>query len=304
MAVSADTIIGDVLIKGSPGMRSAPRTEVSLVAAVTLGAISKIATAWKPILALSKHSLEITGVFCHAAPQVQFRGLGATSHRCELADLLIVVDQFDQGAIHRRATLVQAKMASKAKVAGLSGVSSIRQLFLYQNWPSFSFTDSAYGINSYSLASTTEQSGSFGIIDRHFKNNAKDPPVWTQHTATPTPDKVTCEPTLGRFVANMTIPTGFGRHANLGSKDEWSSVVDLLMQITYNKVLKDTASLGATSPPRGVTSAAYFLAKVSQAGGRQVPGGWQPPFDGFQTIEDPAGGGVSLLHLKLASTEE
>jgi hypothetical protein len=38
MSAAADAVLGKILLRGSSGMQSAPRTEVGLVAAVTLGA--------------------------------------------------------------------------------------------------------------------------------------------------------------------------------------------------------------------------------------------------------------------------
>ena len=39
MSVGADRVIGDVLLNGSLGMLTRPRTEVGFVAAITLGGI-------------------------------------------------------------------------------------------------------------------------------------------------------------------------------------------------------------------------------------------------------------------------
>src|ERR1700726_230734 len=91
MSDAADAVIGNVLLHGSNGMRTVPRSEGGLVAAVTLGGIDKIAAAWRPILSASQFALSTTGVFCHAAPMVRFSHPGILVQTCELADLLVVV---------------------------------------------------------------------------------------------------------------------------------------------------------------------------------------------------------------------
>src|SRR5437763_13137363 len=115
MAKAADGVIGDILLRGSGGMQTIPRTEVGLVAAVTLGGISKIASVWRPLLKSSGLSVRVTGVFCHAAPLVQFKASKGQRSNCELADLLVVVDHQRSGKSIRVASLIQAKMASKAQ---------------------------------------------------------------------------------------------------------------------------------------------------------------------------------------------
>lgn len=306
MSVTADAVIGDVLLRGSHGMRTAPRAEVGVVAAVTLGGIDKIASAWRPILSASKLALSITGVFCHAAPMVRFSGTGSFVQTCELADLLVVMDFLHKGPTVRTASLIQAKMAAKAQRVVLTGLSSKRQLSLYQSWPQFSFVDAIYGTDKYILATATgAQSGTFGVIDRHFKRAPAAPPIWTQHMATPTPRIVTSEPMLGTFIAHMAVPSTYGRSARPGGQDDWSKVVDLLLRVTYAKVFRHKPTLGESNPTRGVTGLAYFLtsgiavSRASSSAGRQ----WRPPFDGFEDIEDPSPGGISLLHVKIARSE-
>jgi hypothetical protein len=106
MSLAANAVIEDVLLRGSQGMRTTPRTEVGLVAAVVLGGINGIAAAWASILSGSKLSLNLIGVFCHAAPLVRFRPAGSRQQTCELADLLIVVDFLQGGGTARFATLI------------------------------------------------------------------------------------------------------------------------------------------------------------------------------------------------------
>ena len=306
MSLAANAVIEDVLLRGSQGMRTAPRTEVGLVAAVVLGGVNKIATVWAPFLSKSSMSLNLVGVFCHAAPLVRFQPAGTNVQTCELADLLIVVDFTDNGVTTRTATLVQAKMASKARRVSLTGRSSARQLGLYQVWPQFSFVDSVYGAEQYLLATKGgAQSGTFGVIDRHFRMTHAAPPIWTQHPALPTPSDVTNEPMLGTFIAEMVGGGARGRRAWPGGHDDWSKVVDLLLRVTYGKTFRHRPTLGATSPLRGVTATVCFLATANTATTqiRRSGGAWQPPFDGFEFIDSPDPGGISLIHARIGRSK-
>lgn len=307
MSDSADAVIADVLLRGSRGMRTAPRTEVGLVAAVTLGGIGGIASAWGPILSASRSALSLTGVFCHGAPMVRFRSPGSVVQTCELADLLVVVDSPQKGGIVRRASLIQAKMAAMRGHVSLTGLSSKRQLSLYQAWPQFAFVDPIYGSDRYVLATATRvQSGTFGVIDRHWRKRRSAPPIWTQHQASPTPSIVTNEPMLGTFIANMATGSMCGRRARPGGKDDWSKAVDLLLRITYAKAFRHKTTLGSTTPPRGVTALACFLSgggNTATVSRRRVGGDWQPPFDGFEYVDNPDPGGISLLHVQIGRSD-
>lgn len=303
---SADAVVDDVLLRGSHGMRARPRTEVGFVAAITLGGVPGIASAWTPLLTSHGYSLKIDGVFCHAAPIVSFMGAGGLTARCELADLLVVVDHFDaKGQLTRRASLIQAKMASKAARVSLMGNSSLRQLDLYQNWPAFSFVEVIYGSKPYGLKTVgTGDAGSFGIIDRHFRNSVKSPPRWTQHAASPTPADITTEPTFGGFVAHMlgTSARVCGRVAVPGGTDDWSQVVDLLLKVTYEKAFRHGPTLGGSAPPRGTTAFVFRAAALLQKSGtsRRSARDWRPPFDGFEVFEDGEPGGISILRLEIS----
>lgn len=300
---SADAVVDQVLLHGSLRMKAKPRTEVGFVAAITLGGVPGIAAAWSPLLASCGYSLKIHGVFCHASPVVEFSGPPGTKPGCELADLLIVTDYIDRGGhTKRRASLIQAKMASMAKRVSLNGASSKKQLHLYQNWPSFKFREAAYGTHVYSLSSTANgHSGSFGVIDRHFKKSAGLPPTWTQHDAMPTPVSIAGAPSFGEFLARMIggSTRSLGRIAVPAGSDDWSRVVDMLLQETYKKAFSHAPTLGSLPSPRGITAMAYLMSPHRKDGRSVQRTGHdlRPPFDGFETIEDDSPGGMSVLRV-------
>ena len=82
---------------------------------MTLGGIQQIGKAWKPLCSGLGSTIDLSGVFCHAAPMVKFAGSKRRPRRCELADLLVVVDVGTSSSFVRRAALVQAKMARAAE---------------------------------------------------------------------------------------------------------------------------------------------------------------------------------------------
>lgn len=254
MASAANDAIHKSLLHGSNGMLLPPRTEVGFVAAVTPGAIRDIASAWTPLLVGSGFSLDLSGVFCHGAPMVTFKGTKAQSRRCELADLLIVVDVVTGNTPIRRASLIQAKMANAAERVKLSGRSSIVQLDLYQNWHLFDFEEAAYGMNrvDFNVGKAASDSGTFGVIDRHLK-----PPVWTQHAVSPTPTRTSNKVRLGGFIAEMVNGgSGFGRLATPSLQTDWSKTVEGLLMVTYARAFHHKATLGPVSAQRGVHAVA------------------------------------------------
>lgn len=295
MRLNADRAIGDVLLSGSPLMRSPPRTEVGFVAAVTLGGIKAIADAWESTLKSAGLSLNIHGVFCHGAPQV----IAGKIH-CELADLLIVVDRRSGKGVARRAALVQAKMACNNNRVMLAGKSTIQQLHLYQNWPLFEFKDSvAYGSAAYSLTGSTDgEAGTFGIINRHLT-----PPAWTQHQPTPTPKMLSNAPTLGSFIAWMADDNAqAGRSALVHGRgrDDWSSVVDRLLSVTYQKTFSHSPTLGHQRPPRGYSAFLVDSGPSRQLFSSASADGIPPIGAGiFPQDGDPVDA-ISVFHIEIA----
>jgi hypothetical protein len=190
------------------------------------------------------------------APIVQFTDAGGRARKCELADLLLVVDIGSPGSFTRKAVLIQAKMARAATRVSLAGASSRVQLDLYQNWHKFDFIEAAYGMNQVDLKKDGGRSGSgtIGVIDRHLTSQ----PAWTQHAASPTPSVVVNQPHLGEFIAEMACDTrvGFGRLATplfkrtgaRRSSGSWTSPMDALSII--NRHWAQPARRAAFMPSR------------------------------------------------------
>jgi hypothetical protein len=308
LSTAANSIVADSLKYGAKMMIRQPRSEVGYVAAVVLGAVPDIANAWWTILAPEGLQVRMEGVFCHGSPMVDFLATGLST-RCELADLLVVVDRLDTRPETRTASLIQAKMARAAGRVQLAGKSSVKQLGLYQNWPSFTFTDTRrYGSETYSLSNKpVEVAGWFGVIDRHLKNGlSMPPPVWTQHPPFPTPTVTTNGRELGEFIAHAIFGQNAGRSVAKPPVSDWDRVVELLLNVTYTGVFRHQNTLGHQAAQRGVTQLL-----VKGAGKNEI---WSVPlgdtFQGAPPIEglvdaafDPPAVGISTLHVFVESME-
>jgi hypothetical protein len=250
-------------------------------------------------------SLDLTGVFCHGAPIVNFTGSKRQAKSCELADLLVVVDVTRAGVLGRRAALIQAKMARAAGRVSLSGMSTTTQLDLYQNWYVFDFEDAAYGMSgvNFTPRGDAAYSGTFGVIDRHFKNV----PIWTQHAASPTPLITSHHVMLGTFIAAMALGarTGYGRLATPSLKTDWSKTIERLLSVTYARAFHDKETLGSASAPRGVTACACLSFATAATLAKPALVGWdgEPPSADVSFREDDGRpSGISVLHARMTPT--
>lgn len=247
-----------------------PTSEPTAVASVLLVGVPQIAAAWKPLLA--KHSLSVTmhGVFCHGSPQVHFTDSTGSTKRCELSDLLVVVDDSTSGSSpDRRATLVQAKLAGPASHITIGSGTDADQLDLLRNWHQFQFVSAAYNTAKRDFTVTSQpghwqDSGQYGGIEL-------SPPSWRQ--APPGPSPMGLGASLGDVLAAMIFGLD-GREtyivaapgpgsAPLGA-DDWSATIAELLATTFNQSFALVASVGSTRPDRGVTALAMY---GSPAGG-------------------------------------
>jgi len=304
MGSQANAAIGQVLLRGSHSMKSPPRCEIGFVAAVVLGGINQIASAWRPLLSNAGFLLRIKGVFCHAAPIVEFMNSSGDSNRCELADLLVVVDKHFSGESVRLASLIQAKMANKAGHVILKGSSSTVQCNLYQNWPDFTFVEKSYPARIFDLRSGigSNQSGTFGVIDRYSRSGKSSPPRWTQISARPKPTSALNFPELGTYIAEMVDGTisNFGRVATRSLETGWSELVEELLVTTYRRAFRHRLTLGEQRSARGTEAVACFISQDTGDIRHSIwfSSGGRPPFDRVETIEDDGDpSGISILHI-------
>jgi len=236
LSSKANKVIEDVLVNG--GARSKPpRGEVSAVSSIVLDGFDGIANSWNPELIRDGYKIDLTAVFTHCRPWVT-----SSVGRCELADLLIVVDDRTSGQhiSDRRAVLVQAKRLSNKKPA-IKGKRDEVQFDLMFGWPSFTFEDPAYDKKARNFKSRhapgdPSLSGEYGWIDLN-----STPRHWVQYL-TMNARTFTADQHLGQYIAHMVSGTdSYGREAKPGGLDDWSYTVDELLQITANRASSDLA---------------------------------------------------------------
>ncbi|KGD98590.1 hypothetical protein JL39_14100 [Rhizobium sp. YS-1r] len=254
MIANARAAIDHGLVLGNPMGVRAPRTEPGLVAAVTTYAIPRIARDWRRILKPLRTHIEISAVFTHQAPKVRFASGIKARATCELADLLIVVDDARTG--RRQAALIQAKMAAQRGTVQISRQQDKLQLELFQKWPRFDFEEPIYNLASVDFHSggSAAECGRYGVIDRHLIT----PPIWSQMRPSKVPGKTLASPILADFIVGLVL-NRVGREATPSLGSDWSKTVETLMRVTYGRFFHQRQSLGPVAFPRGNTTLAFLL---------------------------------------------
>ena len=180
LARAADAAINGVLKTGATHAgQSTPTGEVGFVAAMVIGGVHALANAWTPILNPAGYSVKIAGVLCHQTPMVDFVDAAGAPQRCELADLLVVVDDLTGSPpAPRHALLVQAKMAAVGGGQMLTGTQDLVQLELLSRWPRFvlppTFSPRSRDFSTCRHPGVVLDCGRYGLID------PQPAPAWRQ----------------------------------------------------------------------------------------------------------------------------
>lgn len=296
----ADLVVEKVLAYGG-SLTPRPTGEVSAVETLTRDGFSEIAKAWDPIISTLHYRVDLHAVFVHSRPQVRWTRSDRSNRRCELADLLVVIDH--RGAGHqqdRRAVLIQSKLlkGGQIKLRGKEWV----QFELLSQWPAFTFVTPGYAPNARdlldeSVCDNARNTGEYGGIDLKSK-----PPLCVQEMVGPGRTTM-ARISFGQFLVGMVRGADqTGREAHIGGADDWSATVDELLRVTA--ALPITIASGV---PRGhshslgmfVAQATYGLMPSLSAAGadRDSP----PPK--FDIEEGDPGGPISTVRLTFTSTE-
>jgi hypothetical protein len=300
LATLADLVVEKALAFGG-SQTDRPTGEVSAVETLTRDGFSEIAKAWDPVLSMLNYQVDLHAVFVHSRPQVRWPRSNGTNGRCELADLLVVIDHKGPGHLEdRRAVLIQAKLlkGGQIKLRGKEWV----QFELLSQWPAFTFVTPGYAANSRdlldeSVCENALNTGEYGGIDLKSK-----PPMCVQELVGPGRTTVG-RISLGQLLVGMVRGADqTGRQAHIGGADDWSATVDELLRVTA--ALPITIASGV---PRGhshsvgifVAEANYgMMPSLSAAGaGRDRP----PPK--FEVEEGDPGGPISTVRLTFTSSE-
>lgn len=265
---AADPVIAKVLAHG--GARTCkPSGEVSAVRTMTLDGFDEIAAAWASILNTNGYRIVLRTVFCHSRPHVTFAPVphpnypvGGKPRRCELADLLIVIDHVDRSkkVDDRHAVLIQAKML-KGGVVQPSGKEWIQHELLA--WlPTFTFVDPGYDSRSRDLRGTPLvgsplHTGEYGGID--LKSSS---PGWRHELTQTTTPWFNSPVSLARYMALMaTGNPDCSRKALRGGSDDWSYTVDELLRVTAARPITKKSGVA-----RGNANVVGFIANTSSFG--------------------------------------
>jgi hypothetical protein len=291
------TIVARALRFGGPRLTPkihAPTDEPSAVATIAWVAIPRLVTAWRPILTTQCYKISCHSVFCHGSPQVTFTDSSGSSQKCELADLLLVVDEKNSSGttLDRRAVLVQAKIFSTK--GGITITPATKdQLELLETWPDFKFVPAGYAAASRDFSGTScpgivGDSGRYGGIDLPAKKKVGK---WEQLVPSSTSMSRGSGTQLDEFLAGMvTGKTNHGREAVEGATDDWSKTIDELLKISAPQSVTLTATLGTSSHTRGVTAKMQRTALVFDDD--------EPPHDWLSTGPE---GGISFVRLIVQS---
>lgn len=302
LATAADTAIDHVLNVGAPNQQI-PKGEVGFVAAVVLGGTYDIAKAWKPLLNTYGLSVNMSGVFCHQTPKATFKDNKGMVVSCELADLLVVVEDYTSGRLSRRwAVLIQAKMAATGGGQTLTQIGDLRQFDLMSRWPPFTlpknFMPGKRDFSNCKKAGIPIDCGRYGLIE------GQPSPNW--HQQAPATVMPTGGDRLGSFLAHMveTGQVGYGREAT-GLFDDWSRTVDELLTQTYSQLFQNATGF-SSSQQRGHSAFAmsnwspYYPILPFLIADKLPPTG-----GGFEELGDeekPTG--ISLLRIVIGSKED
>jgi len=302
---AAEPVISKVLAHGG-ALGGKPNGEVSAVRTMTIDGFAAIAAAWSPIIRTHGYSINLRAVFCHSRPHVTFAPVphpnylgGTTPRRCELADLLIVMDHVDRSKMidERRAVLVQAKILKSGAVKPMGKEWVQHELLAWL--PAFTFVDPGYDARSRKLSQapivgSPAQTAEYGGIDLN-----SSPPEWRHELTQTTAPWFKSPISLAKYLACMAIgDPSCSREAVRGGSDDWSFTVDELLRVTAALPINKMSGVA-----RGNDNIVGFIADTSSFtpygfGG----GGGIDEFDG--DIPEWPEGPISTIHLTLGPIDD
>lgn len=306
LTTAADPVITRMLAHGG-NHTPKPSGEVTAVRTMTVDGFNEIAKAWSPILKSSGYRIDLRAVFCHSRPHVTFAPVphpnysgGTTPRRCELADLLIVIDHVDPltKIDERRAVLVQAKIL-KGGVLKPSGQEWVQHELLAWH-PDFTFVDPGYDTRSRNfggvpLVGAPAYTAEYGGID--LKSS---PPEWRHELTQRTTPWFNSSIPLASYIASMaTGNPACSRKAVRGGSDDWSFTVDELLRVTAARPLSKNSQF-----TRGNDNVIGFIGDTSALKSRDDgDDGGGGDYVEADTSEWPDGP-ISTVHLTFRSIDE
>jgi hypothetical protein len=284
LTIAANSVIRNCLRRGAAtanGTRlTKPADEVAALKIFLLGAMPSIAYQWGQILR-PWYRLAVTTVFTHKTPMATYTrsglsyghalppptvGKGWTGWRCELADLLVVVDFPVRGGnwTMRQAGLVQGKLSASAQL--LLDPKEYKQHHLMSCWPEFTLSkEGGFKQRRRKLAGLPGGAAAYGLIDPGAGK-------WMIHEPLAHGNLVSDCETFGEWLAELAMGedgcaadwTEFSGRTffRASSPWEWPRLVDELLRITGDRLITKAKS---GSPYVGHTRGQSFLVRMMDA---------------------------------------
>jgi hypothetical protein len=240
--------------------------EPDFVATLVRVAVPQLASRWRAVVSVPR--CKITGVFVHQSPMVSFTGTSGKLQRCELGDLLLVTRYRRLTGSHGVAALFQAKLGR----LGYGILPAGPQRDLYQSWPTFKI---ASWRSTFNVGMHPEQGFLAAIDGSALPRRYSRRDVWNYQDIPMTTNRGG----LGHLWAGLLLRKR-GRPFTLpaSATDDWSRLVERLLEETAGRVFFNRARIGIRNQPRGVTQLLFGV------GAPQIE-----PTDGFAVVGDEEG---------------
>ena len=185
-----------------------------------------------PIINANKISpnIHFGGCFIHQSPMATFAGQHANQSICEVGDLLVLCHEKVDGDDRYNAALIQWKKLNTG--SGTISGSALKQLDLYEHWPSFTLK-SGKSVSLFDILPKTVSPGAqYGLI---FPSSSL-----SLFCRIPSKDlQVIDSPSFARFLINL-MKWQTGRPVVLdgdsGKTDEWSKLIEYLIQNSLKSI--------------------------------------------------------------------
>ena len=272
------------------------------VASFVINGLSHLDELWSAQLRKFQLGVQITGVFCHQYPQVEF-DMGGQPETVELADLLVVRRHYSQGKIKKEvATLFQSKMShdSTKKVTEKDG-----QHFLYNNWPEFRFTQKGYAKHKRDIGLCKEQAKYNLIFDKMLypEDNTEWPDSCFWSVADHTQIHMESDESFAALLDGMVaFERGREFFSETNPACEWTKTILELLNVTFHKRLK---TMLYKSPKRGTSHNMFLMTTAGQPLG--ATGFASSGNDGHQSVEfseEDSPPGISTIIIETFDLED
>lgn len=226
------------------------------VASFIINGLPKMTELWSEWLSKYNIHIQITGVFCHQYPQVEFQ-INGSQKTTELADLLVVRRHRSGNKIDREtATLIQSKMSDDStKTIDADDP----QFYLFKNWPEFNFKQREYSSHKRNIGLLDGQS-KYGLISAN-RLFPEDNTIWPDScfwsVVNDLRHDMESDESFASFLEGMmAFERGRDFYSQSTTGCEWTKTICELLEVTFNKKLKTRLY---SAPKRGTTQFSFLI---------------------------------------------